>query len=116
MQHLKTMLLTVESIEKLKYVTVADVQTVQKQGIKMGKKKSREKYTSKGIVGSPMKSSTKQDPGYAFRRSLNQRIAWKEGRNVVLTIPNPNDKETNKPFIRVNARQVWGDPRRQGRV
>ena len=30
MQHLKTMLLTVESIEKLKYVTVADVQTVQK--------------------------------------------------------------------------------------
>ena len=47
---------------------------------------------------------------------MNQRIAWKEGRNVVLTIPNPNDKETNKPFIRKNAREVWGDPRRQGRT
>ena len=82
----------------------------------MAKKKSREKYTSKGIVGSPMKSSSKQDSDYAFRRIQNQRIAWKQGRNVVLTVPNPNDKETNKPFIRKSAREVWGDPRKQGRV
>ena len=82
----------------------------------MGKKKSREKYTSKGIVGSPMKSSSKTDPDYAFRRLMNQRHAWKQGRNVVLTVPNPNDKETNKPFIRKSAREVWGDPCKQGRV
>jgi len=82
----------------------------------MGKKKSREKYTSKGIVGSPMKSVNKSDPGYSFRRLMNQRDAWKQGRNVVLTVPNPNDKETNKPFIRKNAREVWGDPRKQGRT
>ena len=63
-----------------------------------------------------MKSSSKTDPGYSFRRLMNQRDAWKQGRNVVLTVPNPNDKETNKPFIRKSAREVWGDPRKQGRV
>ena len=80
----------VVNTEKLKYVTVADVQTVLTQEEKMGKKKSREKYTSKGIVGSPMKSVNKSDPGYSFRRLMNQRDAWKQGRNVVLTVPNPN--------------------------
>ena len=29
----------------------------------------------------------------------------------MLTIQNPNKKETNKPFIRVNALDVWGPPR-----
>ena len=26
----------------------------------------------------------------------------------MLTVPNPNTNETNKPFIRVNAKDVWG--------
>ena len=33
--------------------------------------------------------------------------AFKMGKNVVLNIPNPNTNETNKRFIRVNAKDVW---------
>jgi hypothetical protein len=41
-------------------------------------------------------------------RVVNQLAAWKRGRNVVLTIENPNKNETNKRFIRVNARDLKG--------
>ena len=34
-------------------------------------------------------------------------MAWVAGKNVVLTIPNPNKNETNKKFIRVNANEIW---------
>ena len=81
----------------------------------MGKKKSRASQTSKGEVGNPQKSRSKLDADYPIRRLENQLSAWKKGRNVVLTLPNPNTNETNKPFIRVNAREAWGDPRKQGR-
>lgn len=77
----------------------------------MGKKRQRASETSKGIHGGPMKTRDRSPA----TRMLNQRIAWREGRNVVLTIPNPSKSETNKPFIRVNAREIWGDPRRVGR-
>jgi len=33
-------------------------------------------------------------------------------KNVMLTIPNPNTNETNKRFIRVPAREVWGYAKR----
>lgn len=33
--------------------------------------------------------------------------AFKKGKNVMLTVANPNKNETNKPFIRVNAKDVW---------
>lgn len=77
----------------------------------MGKKKQRASQTSKGEVGNPMRTRDRS-PG---TRITNQLDAWKKGKNVVLTVPNPNKSETNKPFIRVNAREVWGDPRHQGR-
>ena len=44
-------------------------------------------------------------------RLNNQVSAWRRGKKVMLTIHNPNKKETNKPFIRVNALDVWGPPR-----
>ena len=44
-------------------------------------------------------------------RLLNQRRAWAKGKNVVLKIENPNKNETDKPFIRINARDVWGSPK-----
>lgn len=81
----------------------------------MGKKKQRASQTSKGEIGRPMKSRSKLDADYPARRMVNQREAWAKGRNVVLTLPNPNKNETNRPFIRINAREVWGDPRHQGR-
>ena len=30
-----------------------------------------------------------------------------KGKNVMLTIPNPNKNETNKKFIRVPAKEQW---------
>ena len=39
----------------------------------------------------------------------NKRDAWAKGKRVMLTIANPNNNETNKPFIRVPANEVWGD-------
>ena len=40
-------------------------------------------------------------------RKHNQLKALKQGKNVVLSIRNINTNETNKKFIRVNARDVW---------
>jgi len=37
-------------------------------------------------------------------RKLNQLKAFRKGKNVVVTIVNPNKEETNKPFIKVNAK------------
>ena len=45
-----------------------------------------------------------------LQTALNKQEAFKQGKNVMLTIPNPNKKERNKPFIRVNAKEVWGNP------
>jgi hypothetical protein len=73
----------------------------------MGKKKQRATQVSKGEVGRPQKSRSKLDEDYPARRMMNQMRAFQQGKNVVLTIPNPNANETNKPFIRVNAREVW---------
>ena len=44
---------------------------------------------------------------------VNKVEAWRKGKRVMLTIANPlvkGKEKTNKPFIRVEARQVWGNP------
>ena len=33
--------------------------------------------------------------------------AFMKGKNVVLVVPNTNTNEKNKPFIRINAKDVW---------
>ena len=39
---------------------------------------------------------------------VNAKIcAFMKGKNVVLVVPNPNTNEKNKPFIRINAKDVW---------
>ena len=81
----------------------------------MGKKKLRSGETSKGIHGTT-KSRSKTDPDYSTRRILNQQKAWMLGKNVVLTIDNPNKNETNKKFIKVNAKDIFGDPKRKPMV
>ena len=74
----------------------------------MGKKKSRTKQVSKGIIGRPMRSRLRHfDEGYESQRIMNQLIAFNAGKKVMLTIPNPNKNETNKPMIRVPAHTVW---------
>ncbi len=75
----------------------------------MGKKASGKHYTSKGERIGSMKTATRNPAD----RIMNQLLAWKAGKNVVITIENPNKNETNKKFIRVNAREHYGDPRKR---
>lgn len=84
----------------------------------MGKKRSRTSQTSKGERQSVARSITKavrlqKEIDYPFRRLIAQQQAFKAGKNVVLTVANPNKNETNKPFIKVRARDVWGNPNGQ---
>tara|TARA_R100001163_G_C5066992_1_gene205764 strand:+ start:4223 stop:4480 length:258 start_codon:yes stop_codon:yes gene_type:complete len=76
----------------------------------MGKKRSRTSQTSAGIIGNAYKHASKalrKEYRQSIERSSNQLKAFYKGRRVILTIPNPNTNETNKPFIKVNARDVW---------
>jgi hypothetical protein len=67
----------------------------------MGKKKQRAHQISKGQRKSQDSRWTKE----ARREWVGS--TFKKGKNVMLTIKNPNTNETNKPFIRVNAKDVW---------
>jgi len=79
----------------------------------MGKKKGGKSsgYQSKGersnVSRWSKKAMRKEYMAKTFTRTLNQIDAWLNGKNVVVTIANPNTNETNKRFIRVNAKQAW---------
>ena len=76
----------------------------------MGKKKSRTSQTSAGVVGRSNQYASKlkrREYNQSVERANNQLAAFYRGRNVVLTIANPNKNETNKRYIRVNAHDVW---------
>jgi len=81
----------------------------------MGKKSSGTSYTSKGErpnLSRKTKNAMRRDylENCQLERSNNQIKAWKKMKNVMLTVPNPNKNETNKRFIRVSAREFWGNP------
>ena len=72
---------------------------------------------SKGFISKGEHSNVSKHTRKLMRRqttelqtALNKQEAFKQGKNVMLTIPNPDKKERNKPFIRVNAKEVWGNP------
>lgn len=72
----------------------------------MGKKKSRSTQTSKGerrCVARDIVKATRRDYMQSSERITNQLSAFLRGKNVMLTIPNPNKNETNKRMIRVPA-------------
>lgn len=76
----------------------------------MGKKKQRAHQVSKGERDSVNRSVVKairREYMQSSARMDNQLAAFMKGKNVMLTIPNPNKNETNKKFIRVPAREVW---------
>ena len=77
----------------------------------MGKKKSRATQTSKGErnnVNKDVSKSLRRDYMQNDLARLNNQIAaFKRGKNVMVTIPNPNTNETNKRFLRVSAKDVW---------
>jgi len=81
----------------------------------MGKKSSGTSYTSKGErpnLSRKTKNAMRRDylENGQLERLNNQIKAWKKMKNVMLTVPNPNKNETNKRFIRVSAREFWGNP------
>ena len=72
---------------------------------------------SKGLVSKGERPNVAKDTRKLMRgkvtelqTALNKQEAFKQGKNVMLTIPDPNKKDRNKPFIRVNAKEVWGNP------
>tara|TARA_B100001248_G_scaffold247918_1_gene219784 strand:- start:1244 stop:1483 length:240 start_codon:yes stop_codon:yes gene_type:complete len=74
----------------------------------MGKKKSKSSgYISKGIVGTTRSRKRHWEEGYQSDRIMNQLKAFLAGKNVMLTIENPNKNETNKRMIKVPAHTVW---------
>jgi len=79
-----------------------------------GKRGSGKNYVSKGERDSVSKSTTKAlrlDYLSSDARIRNQQIAWRQGKNVMLTIPNPDKKNTKERFIKVSANEYWGYPR-----
>ena len=69
---------------------------------------------STGLVSKGARSNVAQDTRKLMRRTvtelqtaLNKQEAFRQGKNVMLTIPNPNKQETREPFIRINAKEVW---------
>ena len=71
-------------------------------------------FVSQGIhsnVSRGVKQAMRKEYLASGMRIINQRAAWAKGKNVVITMENPNKNETNKPFIRVNARDLWGSPK-----
>jgi hypothetical protein len=76
----------------------------------MGKKKQRAHQVSKGERNSVARSTVKamrRDYMQSSDRVNNQLAAFLRGKNVMLTMPNPNKNETNKRMIRVPATEVW---------
>ena len=74
-----------------------------------GKKSSGKNYTSKGERNNVSKWSCQnviKDLSVLDMVSDKMK-AFKQGKDVYVTIPNPNKNETNKRFIRVNAKTVW---------
>ena len=74
---------------------------------------------SKGLVSKGERSNVAKDTRKLMRRAvtelqtdLNKQEAFRKGKRVMLTIPNSNKSESNKPFIRVDAKEVWKKPER----
>ena len=79
-----------------------------------GKRSSGKNYVSKGERDSVAKSTRKivrRDYLANGPRLVNQIAAWRAGKNVMLTVPNPNKKNTKERMIRISAIDYWGYPR-----
>ncbi len=84
----------------------------------MGKKKLRSKYTSKGERKSmnPQAAKAVARDVPLVDKLTNKMAAYEQGKRVWLIIDNPNPNETNKRFIRVLARDVYGDPKKRNYI
>ena len=79
-----------------------------------GKRSSGKNYVSKGerdSVSRSIKKAVRLEYMTTDARTANQTAAWRAGKNVMLTIPNPDKKNTKERMIRVPAIDYWGFPR-----
>lgn len=67
-----------------------------------GKKSSGKHYTSKGLVGKDTATSKALRREYmgSMKRLLNQLEALNKGKNVVMTIANPNKQNTKERYVK----------------
>ena len=72
-----------------------------------GKKSSGKNYTSKGERRNVVNGKQKSDDKSELETASNKMKAFRKGKMVWLTIPNPNKNETNKKFVKVIASDVW---------
>ena len=80
----------------------------------MAKKSSGKHYVSKGErpnVTRSVLNAIRREYLQSDARPNNQIKAWRRGKNVMLTVPNPDKKNTKERMIRVPAVDVWGFPR-----
>lgn len=71
-----------------------------------GKKASGKNYTSKGEhrnVNKKITNAMRSDYMKSYDRVLNQIKALQQGKDIVMTIENPNKEQTNKRFIKVKV-------------
>jgi len=74
---------------------------------------------SKGFISQGQRPNYSRNLVNACRRDyvgsneelLNKTAAWRAGKRVMLTIDNPDKKNTKERKIRVPAIDVWGFPR-----
>ena len=78
------------------------------------KKKSGRQETSKGQRRNVVAGLG--DDRTPLQKLLDKQEAWKQGKRVMLTVPNPNKNETKKRFVRVEAKTVWGSPNKVFRM
>jgi len=84
----------------------------------MAKKRQRKQQVSKGVthhnpnrLGNRIRKSMLIDYRGSDVESANKTKAWRAGKNVMITIQNPDKKNTKERMIRVPAIDVWGFPR-----
>jgi len=71
----------------------------------MGKKRSRASQTSNNERRNV--ANGLGDDRSELKKILDKMDAFRKGKNVMLTIPNPNKQATREPFIRVSAKEKW---------
>ena len=79
-----------------------------------GKRSSGKNYQSKGErpnVSRWVLNALRREYTGSSEELLNKTRAWRAGKNVMLTIQNPDKKNTKERMIRVPAIDVWGFPR-----
>lgn len=81
----------------------------------MPKVKSRTQYVSKGQGRNVARKTLKSMRSCTseVETANNKLNAFLRGKKVMLTVENPNKQETNKRFIRVPAKEVWGRKKKE---